>query len=94
MARRASPGVVAARYGERDCNYGLYLVRMRRNRLMARLAVLWLLSLLVLLWRAQQSLGAIVELTKFHQSNVADVSFADDRGNGRNSEHTAEQVRH
>ena len=61
---------------------------------MARLAVLWLLSLLVLLWRAQQSLGAIVELTKFHHkssTNVVDVSFA---GNGRNSAQTAEQVRH
>ena len=64
---------------------------------MARLAVLWLLSLLVLLWRAQQSWGAIVELTKFHHkssTNVADVSFAADRGNGRNSAQTAEQVRH
>ena len=80
---------------------GLYLVRMRRNRpvpkverVMARLAVLWLLPLLVLLWRAQQSWGAIVELTKFHHkssTNVADVSFA---GNGRNSAQTAEQVRH
>ena len=83
---------------------GLYLVRMRRNRpvpkvesVMARLAVLWLLSLLVLLWRAQQSWGAIVELTKFHHkssTNVVDVSFADDRGNGRNSAQTAEQVCH
>ena len=65
-----------------------------KRRVMARLAVLWLLSLLVLLWRAQQSWGAIVELTKFHHkssTNVADVSFA---GNGRNSAQTAEQVRH